>query len=87
MIHYYYIDPDRPFPFPNILDIANKQFGYTYDKLFGEKFAGTFLIPSDIIEQHKQNKLLFQVVIYVEDDVDFLNVGQSLSRLSSSKFK
>ncbi len=74
MIHYSYTGSTSGHP----VDIANKQFQYTYDKFFGEKFAGTFLIPNTIIENYKNNNLLFQVVIYIEEDVAFLSVGQAM---------
>jgi len=83
-----YLDPnqegDDKFVYRQI-DFGNRQFGPTYDTLYGEKYTGSVLLPSALIRNminlmpYQFNSAAVQMVVFKEDgvDIDVQNSGLS----------
>ena len=58
------------------IDFGNRQFGPTYDTLYGEKYTGTVILPTDLITLMTEmmpdanNTAAVQLVVLAEDGVD-----------------
>lgn len=76
-----------------LIDFSNKQFNFTLDSLYGEKFAANILISSELIKnvvaemkQYFGNYAAAQIVVYMEEglEVQFVAPPRKFARVAEN---